>query len=653
MTAFDRVRRAFEDHGLAVQTTGSATFTAQAPGHSAKDRSVSVRQIEGAVLVHSFSDETADVLAALGLQARDLFDDPKGVDYRYTDNIGRLVRTVHRSPDKGFRQQVVDNTAVPLYRLDEVLAGVTAGRRIWIPEGEKDVEVLRSLGEVATTSPQGAQSWAKADYTPLAHALEVVIVADDDQPGHDRATGLYEHLQGIVSGSVKVVLPAEGCKDITDHIMAGHSPEDLRTVSTHRPARRVALTRASDVVTKHQPFILADLWPEDVLTLIAGRAGEGKSTWTLHKVAQATRGELPGDYAGQVLNVAITATEDSKPLQRLRLEAAGADLEHVVFLDAMLNVAGEDVEAAPRIPDDLPQIRRELERAGIKIWIIDPITGLIDGDTNRRDDVRASLDPLAAVARDLHLAVVGVAHFSKGGGRASDKVSGSHAFRDVVRSLILVAQDDETGDRVLTLDKSNYSTAAGTSWAFRLENTEVPTADGTIEDIAHVIEIGETELSVGQIINRDPDSDDGDDRNEIEKFILEYITEAGGECLASEIEQVASRAGYTNQALRKARMRMKDPKITSKRTGFGKGSKFTWRIDSTIDSIDSRSQNAGINGINGESMQDGQVVDHVARLRLVGDNERTADLCPIHSTPLEGLACPTCLAEVAKGQAHV
>ncbi|KAB1647134.1 AAA family ATPase [Pseudoclavibacter sp. CFCC 14310] len=654
-TAFDRLMTAFETAGLKVKHTGPRSASAQAPGHSAKDLSVSIKGIDGQVLVHSFSDPTADVLAAVGVQPADLFDEPRGVKYEYRTESGALARTVYRSPGKVFRQDIVDKSVTPLYHLDEVTAGVRAGKRIWVCEGEKDADVLRSLGEVATTSPQGAQSWEKADYTPLAHALQVTIAADDDEPGRKRAEGLYQRLQEICSGSVNVVLPAEGCKDIADHIMAGHGPNDLRTVSTHRPARRVALTKASDVTTTHQSFVAADLWPEDVLSLVAGRAGEGKSTWVLHKLAQATRGELEGDYQGQRLTVAITATEDAKPLQRLRLEAAGADLDRVLFLDALLDVAGEDVEGVPRIPEDLPQIRRELDRASVKVWVIDPLTGLIAGDSNRRDDVRASLDPLAAIARDLHIAIVGVAHFGKGGGRASDKVSGSHAFRDTVRSLILIATDDETGDRVLTLDKSNYSTAAGKSWAFRLENTEVATSDGTIEDIAHVEEIGETEMSVSEIINREPaGDDDGEDRNAAQAFILDYLKNIDGlEAKAGDVLKAGRAAGFSDNELKHARKRSKDPRIASRKSGFGAG--WVWGIDEDgaqgatkvpkVPAFENVASSA-------PSVAPSPRTDNIARLataqrhaHLQVVDEHTA-LCPVHNIPLVDNACAQCLAQV-------
>ena len=83
-------------------------------------------------------------------------------------------------------------------------------------------------------------------------------------------------------------------------------------------------------------------------------------------------------------------------------------------------------------------------------------------------DVRRSLDPLAATAQELGIAIIGILHFNKGGGYASDKVSGSHAFRDTVRSLILVAKDDETGECVVTLDKSSYTPQQGASYKYTL-----------------------------------------------------------------------------------------------------------------------------------------------------------------------------------------
>lgn len=123
------------------------------------------------------------------------------------------------------------------------------------------------------------------------------------------------------------------------------------------------------------------------------------------------------------------------------------------------------------------------------------------GDLHREDQVRVALDALARVATETGAVVMFVRHFGKGGGNASDKMSGSHAFRDASRSVFLFAQDD---DRVIvTQDKGNYAPPDQDSFAFRLEDTSIATDNGSA-NVARVIELGASDLSVGDIINRVP-----------------------------------------------------------------------------------------------------------------------------------------------------
>ena len=97
--ALDRLRDHWRSEGLAWKDGAGDTASAQAPGHSPADRSVTFRQITGQVLMNSHADEKEAVLAELGLTTADLFDDPKGTEYRYSDG-----RTVFRTPAKKFRQ---------------------------------------------------------------------------------------------------------------------------------------------------------------------------------------------------------------------------------------------------------------------------------------------------------------------------------------------------------------------------------------------------------------------------------------------------------------------------------------------------------------------------------------------------------------------
>ncbi|GAA3157795.1 hypothetical protein GCM10020255_039440 [Rhodococcus baikonurensis] len=77
MTALDVLRARWQENGLAWRDNGDSA-SAQAPGHSDSDRSVTFRQICGQVLMNSHADDKEQVLAALGLTTAALFDDPKG-----------------------------------------------------------------------------------------------------------------------------------------------------------------------------------------------------------------------------------------------------------------------------------------------------------------------------------------------------------------------------------------------------------------------------------------------------------------------------------------------------------------------------------------------------------------------------------------------
>lgn len=213
--AFDRVVSAFRDNGLTVVERGGDRAEAQAPGHSGADRSVSLRSIEGRVLMYCHAGEQLDdVLAELGLQTRDLFDSPKGSTYRYPDG-----RQVHRSPDKRFRQS--GNTkGRTLFRADRVTEAAT----VFVVEGEQDVHAVESAGGVAVCSAQGAGKAHLADWEPL-RGKKVVVVRDRDEPGHKHAAQVAELLSGVAE-SVRIVEAKTG-KDAADHLTAGHTLDEF------------------------------------------------------------------------------------------------------------------------------------------------------------------------------------------------------------------------------------------------------------------------------------------------------------------------------------------------------------------------------------------------------------------------------------------
>jgi putative DNA primase/helicase len=131
----------------------------------------------GDVLVHCHAGcALDDVLAAVGLDKRDLFAESNGnrqivAEYDYLDETGKLLYQVVRFEPKDFRQRRPDGaggwewslkgTPRVLYRLPRVLEAVERREDIMVVEGEKDVDALEKLGIAATTNPGGCWQVAR------------------------------------------------------------------------------------------------------------------------------------------------------------------------------------------------------------------------------------------------------------------------------------------------------------------------------------------------------------------------------------------------------------------------------------------------------------------------------------------------------------
>ncbi|MBW3080905.1 AAA family ATPase [Bifidobacterium saguinibicoloris] len=349
------------------------------------------------------------------------------------------------------------------------------------------------------------------------------------------------------------------------------------------PGRHPMFSIASQVAKTAPRFLDYPMLPVGVLTLIAGRAGVSKSTLSLYRAALATRGRLAGKWKGQPVNVCISGIEDSESMQRMRLEAEDADLDRVTFL----SMADEHGQTGVRLPDDLDTLAPEFRRRDIRLWVIDPITSAMDGDSNKRDDVRAALDPLAKFASDLDMAVVGILHFSKGGGYASDKISGSHAFRDAVRSLLTVARDDEDGTCVVTIDKSSYTTEQNTSYSYGLISHDVRDDTGHVFGVPKITGFMPTERTVNEVINKNINAGVPEPRRagrgEVADWLADWLTEHGPTPF-NKLEDAAGKAGYTAAQLRKVRERNPGLIATARDPNHvGRGIGYIWSLNDDAD----------------------------------------------------------------------
>jgi hypothetical protein len=176
----------------------------------------------------------------------------KTAEYLYRDEAGRILYGVARCEIKCFAQwrpmpdsrtgrrwrlnerrggRLVATVRVVPYMLPQLLAGVQAGRRVFVVEGEKDAEALAAAGEVATCGKGGCGEGWHNTYTPFFQGADVRIVADRDVPGRQHAESVVAALLPVAT-SLEVVIAADGCKDTYDHLAAGGTPDTLRSVWT-------------------------------------------------------------------------------------------------------------------------------------------------------------------------------------------------------------------------------------------------------------------------------------------------------------------------------------------------------------------------------------------------------------------------------------
>ena len=247
-TPIDRVVAALQSAGCDPRQRGDK-WEARCPAHDDHTPSLSIATgADGRALITCQAGcRTEDVVAALKLKMADLFverqndDRPKITStYPYTDENGTTLFEVVRFVPKDFRQRTPDGHGgwtwklngvrrVP-YRLPELLtAAKCAGTPVFITEGEKDADAIVRAGQVATCCAGGAGKW-KAEYAEhFAGVTEVVVVADKDLPGYRHARDVAHSLEPVVE-MVRLCEATKG-KDVTDHLVAGLSLDDLTALT--------------------------------------------------------------------------------------------------------------------------------------------------------------------------------------------------------------------------------------------------------------------------------------------------------------------------------------------------------------------------------------------------------------------------------------
>jgi KaiC/GvpD/RAD55 family RecA-like ATPase len=346
------------------------------------------------------------------------------------------------------------------------------------------------------------------------------------------------------------------------------------------PQRRIKLTAASTI--EPEPVIWA--WepdgegriPAGALTLAAGREGTGKSSFGIWLAARISRGELPGTFNGQPKNVFYAAVEDSWSRTLVpRLIAAGADLERVFRVDAEDMMRGETMIS---LPMDVSLIEQAIAEHDVAALIVDPLMSTLGSstDAHRTQDVRQALEPLVRMAERTKALTLGIAHFNKGSSTdASQLISGSGAFKDLARAVLAFARDRETEEQVMTQTKNSLGRLDLPSLSYCIEGFDVPTSKG-VANVGRLVFTGVSERSVEDTLAAPVDRDDVSERDEAVAWLIDYLTDNGGEASAGDVIKAAEKDGFSKRTLQRARSKAG---VSSQKSGFGKG--WSWVLSVT------------------------------------------------------------------------
>ncbi|QUE25363.1 DNA primase/helicase [Microbacterium phage Fizzles] len=514
-----------------TKAEGRDRMRAQCPAHGGDDLNLSVAVGDQGVLVKCQSHDcpAADIASAVGLTLGDLFDEGGKATYIY-EGGHRVTRQRTRDGKKILQQNKPATTH--LYR-HEMSIPLEEANEVVLVEGEKCVDAALRLGErCVTTWPGGAKAVDQVDLSPL-QGKTVRIIADNDAPGLKAAARLTTRLAGIAT--VQGVWTVPGEKESVDDLWlrGGELTELVWTVPTldeeleeehEPPSRSLSLTPLSSVSSKRTRFLWEKMIPQSAVTLAAGRGGTGKSSFLIWLAAQINQGILPGELYGEGAPVLYVSHEDSlAEVVAPRADANGVVRDKFYALSiSSREIGGETV---PSLPEDMPLIRDAIAQTGAKLLIIDPITStLAGGDNDKMHDVRRVMDPLNAMAGELGVSVIGIAHFRKGGGAASDLISGSHAWRDAARAVMLFARDEDADATVMTLEKIN-SGEAGKSFRYRLNIVSQMTDEGHPTDVARVVWEGESTVAVADLINHETERQK---QGGLANDLLDHIRSFGG-----------------------------------------------------------------------------------------------------------------------------
>ena len=190
--------------------------------------------------------------------------------YPYTDESGDLLYQVVRFEPKTFKQRRKDDSGKwiwslgdcqrVLYHLSDLQEAIAADHTIFIPEGERKVDLLRSWNIPATCNSGGAEKW-RPEFSEYFKDADVVLLPDNDERGRKHVAAVAASLTAAGANVRVLELPGLDVKgDIVDWKAAGGTPEQFHAL-VDRDARPWAPPQSNGLDHGYEPPGVAEAIP--------------------------------------------------------------------------------------------------------------------------------------------------------------------------------------------------------------------------------------------------------------------------------------------------------------------------------------------------------------------------------------------------------
>ncbi|MFJ3229766.1 AAA family ATPase [Streptomyces sp. NPDC086787] len=496
MSEYDQIIAGLNAHG----SRRSGTSGWQCPAHDDRNASLSVNEKDGKPLVYCQAGcHTDDVLDAIDLSWPKLREEKPGprktawiASYEYTDERGGVLFVKERGEPKTFRvyrpltggrRQYKDVFGGPkpprrvLYRLPAVVKAIAGGEPIFLVEGEKDVHSAERAGATATCNYEGAAradqrpKW-RSEYGDLLKGAHVVIVADNDDAGRAHAAAAYADLRRKAA-SVQVVrgLVNREKADLTDHLAAGHSLDDLVPLDHEDDQRPEGIEEEplldpetmsseeyfeasvdrllgdlldTDGLDKIKPLepLVGDLLALNTLSRVIGPSGTFKSFVLLDIAGHIGTGvKWHGQYVRQGTVVYLVAEGEQGIRKRVRAweQHHGMRMDNVRFLPRPVQAASPEWEV----------LIEAMRRIGPALIVIDTQARVTLGvEENSNTEMGRVVDRMDQLRSSTRACVTLVHHT----GHVGEHGRGASAVKGALQSELMVSRKgDKIPNTVLTI----------------------------------------------------------------------------------------------------------------------------------------------------------------------------------------------------------